>query len=109
MGGIFKIASVNLFVMNYVLKGVTYLIGIFDSSFFIVGGIVLGGASLSYYGTIVCLSGIMNLKGKVKLITPIVLATVCAFSCIFTNLADYNSIKLHVSGSDNFAVTVIIS
>lgn len=107
IGGVFCISHIVLFPMNYVFMFVNMCISAFDHSALMVGGIVFGGAILSYYATMIICSGIINVKKMTKMISAVVLAVICVSTVSVYTISNANSTKLYVSGSNTLSATVI--
>lgn len=107
IGGVFGIESILLYPLNIIFKLVNMLISAFDSNFFMVGGIILGGAILSYYATLIVASGLINLRKSVRILTAFALAITCLVTSIIYTVRDNNAVKIYVSGTDSFCATLI--
>ena len=109
LGGIFSLASIFLFPVNYIFKVVNVCISIFDQPFFILGGLILGGGIIAYFASAISASDLINLKRCKKAIVSISLAIVCLVSGLILSISDNNAVKLYISGSDNISATFIQS
>lgn len=107
IGGLFNIAHITLFPINYVFRAINLGITIFDHKFFMLGGILTGLAILILYAVAVLLSGLMRANKIVKYLTTIILVAVCTINIIVVNVNDKNLIKLYISGSDKICATFI--
>ena len=105
--GVFGISYYTLFLPNFVLLGIDYLIKVFDYSVFAVGGITLGAGILLYFGAVVVYSGIINLKTVVRSVVCAVLLTAFAVNSVMLNVSNYNALKIAVIGNDYINCTLV--
>lgn len=107
IGGIFSIAEIALFLSNYILMAVNFLIRAFDYDIFMIEGFVLGGAAITYYSTAIIASGFVNLNKLARRLTCIIMALICITSTIFINIRENNCTKIYVSHQDSISATLI--
>ena len=107
LGGIFSISSITLFPSSYILKAVKFFIGFFDSEFFNVAGVALGGGALFYYLTALVASGLFNFKKRAKIIVSCCMAFLLVFTTVMTSVIEYNSTKIYVSSAESISATLI--
>lgn len=108
-GGLFSIASITLFIPNYVFKAINLFIGFFDSNAFIIEGLILGGGILVYYIAVIIVGGLANLKVRLRTVCSLVLVLICAVTATIYSVQDAYAVKLYVSGSENVSATLIVS
>lgn len=108
IGGLFSIPYITLFLTNYALKGIIYLIKLFDFSIFIVGDFSFGGAAILYYLIALIACGFFRAKVKFKVITSIILAIICVVCSVYTNHYKHNQVKTIIVGDESFCASLII-
>ena len=109
LGGIFSLAPIFLFPINYIFKFVNLCISVFDQPFFMLGGFILGGGIIAYYATAISACGLVNLKKTAKLITSVSTAVICLTCALIFSISDQNAVKLYVSGAEDVSATFIQS
>jgi len=107
IGGVFSISSITLAPIGFVLKIINTCITVFDKDVFLIGGIVLGGGTLSYYAALIVVSGLINLRKLTKIITAVTLAVICVATSTVLTVSEINSTKIYVSGSEYLSATLI--
>jgi len=106
-GGIFSISGVTLFLPNYILKGINFLITCIDTKSLMIGGFSLFGFVVFYYLTLLICSGLINLKLTTKTILAVLCSIICITGSIFCNISYNRQIKLYVIGSSNLSATIV--
>lgn len=106
LGGIIT-PAVCLFVQNYALYGLNFIISALDFKFFLVGGFTLGGFAAAYYGTVVVAAGLINLKRAVRTALCIFLACVTVAGTFAVNFTKSEKAYAYVLGSDNLSAALI--
>ncbi len=107
LGGIFSIEAITLFIPNYVLIAVNYLINLFDYSIFMIGGITIGAFAIFYYLALITASGIVNVRGKVKAISSMIFALIFIVGATVLTVKENRASKIYVIGSRGVCTTVI--
>lgn len=107
VGGIFNISNITLFIPKYILKAVNFSITAFDYHIFIISGIIFGVFSISYYGVGIVVSGIINLKVKLKSIIAVSLALITIIGSSVLSVNNYSTVKIYIRGSDKVSATLI--
>ena len=108
IGGIFSIPSITLFLSNYILKAVIFLIDKLDSSFLLIGGFSLGIFSLFYYGALYFASGQLNLTKKIKTITVLALSLTFVLGSVSLNVVKVTQANAYFIGDKNFCASVVV-
>ncbi len=106
-GWIFSISSILLFIPNYLLKGINFLVNAFDLEVFMVGGFTMGGFIVFYYLAVIVLSGFINLKSALKYVLGGVLVLTCAIGSVLTTIALNNKSRVFVCGDKTVCATLI--
>ena len=106
IGGIFSVSNYILFLLEYALRLITWLIAFFDRELFIVGGFTFGVFALLYYGVIIVASGMLNFKRITSSVVCVVLATCCVLGVTLKSTKP-ESIRAYVSGSETFSFTLM--
>lgn len=107
LGGIFGISNITLFLLNYIIKGINFLITAVDTEVLMMGGFSLFGFVIFYYLALLICSGLINLKSITKSIMAAVCILVCIVGSIFYNNSYNQSTKIYVVGSQKFSATII--
>lgn len=109
VGGIFGIAEITLFVPNYMLKGLNYVMLMFDYKIFTVGGFSFYAFALLYYATLPIIGGKINLTRTVSVILTCVTVVTCGVCTVSYNFAVKNQTEIYVIGDKTVCATVITS
>ena len=80
LGGIFS-PAVFLFLPEYMLYGLNFVITAVDFKAFLIGGFTFGAFSAAYYGVILTAGGLFNFG---RILKPVVCVTLCLISAIGT-------------------------
>lgn len=107
LGGVFNIANILLFPLQYLLMAVNFSINVLDYEVFIIGGFFLGAFTIFYYLAMVLSSGLVNMQGRVRLLSVLLSIIICLLGSVCINLVDYNAVKTYVSGTKTISATVI--
>lgn len=107
IGGAIGISSITLFLLNYVIKGINFLITILDSNALMIGGFSLFGFVVFYYLALIILSGIINLKALTKTILFAICSIICVTGSIFYNVNYNEVVKIYVLGSQKISATFV--
>ena len=106
LGGIF-LPTVFLFLQEYALFGLNFIVKLLDFKAFLVGGFTLGIFCLAYYMAIVVTGGLINLKRIAKITACVILSvTVVVGSCIQTENTKLQITATVIGGSDLSAVLI---
>lgn len=106
LGGIFS-PAVFLFLLNYALFGLNFIITAVDFKAFLIGGFTFGGFAAAYYGIVAVAGGLFNFNKIVKTATCIVLALVCAGGTYVRNDIKNGKIRLTVIGAENLSAALL--
>lgn len=107
LGSVFSVSNISLFVPKYLLFGIDYAINAFDYSIFIVGGISIGCFAAFYYLSVLTASGLINVKGVLRIITSSAFALIFILGSTFLTVKENSTPKIYVLGSESFCATVI--
>ncbi len=107
IGGIFSIAPIALFVSNYVLLAVRFVITAIDYSVFILALEAMGVLSALYYLVFVILSDKVNLSKTLKFILSLSLSVIFACGIVVSEHVYKIQPKLAVIGGSNFCATIV--
>ncbi len=107
VGGIFSIAPITLFLPNYFLKAVNYLILLFDYKIFLASGLACTLFILCYYAVLLILSGKINIKKTLAIILCCTFSVVGISSEIYHNVTTYKQIGVYVVGDKSVCASVI--
>lgn len=106
LGSVFS-PAVCLFVQNYAVFGLNFIIKSLDFKVFLIGGFTLSGFAAAYYGTVIVAGGLINFKRTLK-------AAICVFLALFTVAGTwtFSAIKsertyAYVLGSENLSAALI--
>lgn len=105
LGGIFSPAVV-LFVPEYALFALNYIITTLDFKIFLIGGFTFGGFAASYYGEIVLAGGLVNLKKAVKISLCVLLAILTVAGTWAQNYIKSERTFVAVMGSENLSAAI---
>ena len=100
---------VFLFVPNYVLKGLNFLITIIDYRYFIVGGFTFGAVVLIYYLVVLIASGYFNFSKIVKIISSVSLSVLCVLITLINTLTYNAKTKVYAYGNTYSCASIISS
>ena len=75
LGGVFS-PAICMFLQNYALYGLNFIITSLNFKIFLVGGFTLGGFAAAYYGAVVFAGGLFNLKRVAKTVLCVLLALI---------------------------------
>ncbi|MBQ0099499.1 MAG: ComEC/Rec2 family competence protein, partial [Firmicutes bacterium] len=109
LGGAFSISNITLFIPAILIKCIKFLVLLFDRKVFLITFSILTLSFVLYYSCVLILSGLINIKIKVKSIASVILA--CSFivtSIVCTNIEN-DKTKIYVSSNGSLDVTVIES
>ena len=107
LGGVFSFSYTALFLPNNILIGIDYLINLFDYSLFVIGGITIGVFVIFYYLALICASGLVNLKGKIRAIISIAFAVIFTIGGTVLTVTENQNSKIYVLGSRGVCATII--
>ncbi len=107
VGGIFSIAPITLYLSNYFLKAVNYVILLFDYTIFMISGLAFLLFILCYYAVLLILSGKINIKKTLAIILCCVFSVVGISSAIYYNVKTYKQIDVYVIGDKSVCASVI--
>lgn len=106
LGGVFS-PAVCLFVQNYAVFGLNFIITSLDFKVFLIGGFTLNGLAAAYYGTVIVAGGLINFKRTAKIV-------LCVFLALFTVAGTwtFSAVKsertyAYVLGSENLSAALI--
>lgn len=106
LGGVFS-PVVCLFVQNYALFGLNFVINSLDFRIFLVGGFTLGGFAAAYYGTIIIAAGFINIKKAVKTTLCVLLSVITATGTCTVSAIQNEKTYAYVLGSENLSAALI--
>ncbi len=107
VGGLCGISNITLFIPNYMLKGINFLITAIDYEIFLVGGFTFGIFALFYYLALVLPCGLIGFNKITKLIVSLVCVLTCVIGTVVANVVDNSTPKAYVIGSEKVCSTVI--
>lgn len=107
LGGIFSIPKITLFIPNYALKLINFLILAIDSEKLLIGGVTIGVFAIVYYIALIIPSGLVNLKIKTKIISTVIAIVIFIGGATAINLAEYNKTSVYVCGSSTASITIV--
>ena len=99
--------AVCLFLPNYAIFALNFLITSFDFKPFLIGGFTLGAFAAAYYGTIIVMGGLINFRKTVKTYVACVLAVICVVGTVVLNVNNAKKISLTVIGSESLSAAFI--
>lgn len=106
IAGVTGFSKFFLFLPDLAIKCVNAVIGIFDFSVFVVGGVFFGGFAAFYYAALVCASGLINVKRTLKTVFTAGLALIFAAGAVCINVAYARDVKIQVCGGKNFSAAM---
>ncbi len=107
LGGIFGQAAIFLFLAEYVIKAIIFLITLFDYRIFLIGGFTFGIFTAAYYGAGVVCAGLINFKRATNKIVALILSAVCLVGTVIYNVALPKYPTAYVIGSQGICATLI--
>ena len=105
LGG-FLPPTICLFLQNYAIFGINYIITTFNFKLFLIGGFTLWGFAISYYATVVISGGYLNLKRVAKTTLCIVLSLLTVVGTFVVNAARTDRTNAYVLGSENISAVL---
>ncbi len=108
VGGIFGVSNITLFLVQYVLQAINFLINLIDYSVFMVGDIIMGVFAIGYYLALFIACQNVNVKKLTSIILSISIALVSIGGTIFLTVNDKNSSKIIVSGATNMCFSMVV-
>lgn len=105
LGGIFS-PTVFLFLPEYMLFGLNFIINAVDFKVFLIGGFTFGTFAAAYYGVIFTAGGIFNLGRIIKPVVCVTLAVVCIAGTWATTSARNGKLCGTVIGSENLSAVL---
>ncbi|MBO4251533.1 MAG: ComEC/Rec2 family competence protein [Clostridia bacterium] len=105
LGG-FLPPAVCLFVQNYALYGLGFVITSFNFELFLVGGFTLGWFALSYYATLVLAGGLINIKRLTKTVVCCLLVVVTVVGVVGASMLNGRKTYAYIMGSDNLSAVL---
>jgi len=109
LGGLTGSPEVCLFIANYILYAIIWLIKIFDYRIFIIGGFTLSAFAILYYVIFLLCAGLVNIRKVLRNGLCIALATIFLVGTITLNAVDNKKDKAFIIGSQTICATVIKS
>ncbi len=106
LGGIFS-PVVCLFLPEYGIFGLNFLINSLDLRAFMVGGFTLGGFAAIYYGVMVLCGGLVNLKRTLNTVLCLTLAVVCVVGTWTVNAVNNGKLGVKVIGSETLSAAIL--
>ncbi len=107
VGGIFSVSNITLFIFNYLIKGINFIISVIDYKYFIISGFTFGIFSIFYYLTLIIPSGIFNIKRLTKTILCITFALICVLGVSIKTVIEMNKTKICVTYTNSISATVV--
>lgn len=101
------VPAIILFVPNIVLKGIIFLIGVFDTNIFLVSGFTLGATALFYYCTLLIVSGIINVKRTLKVALAVAFSLIFVTGTVFVNVENNKGTNVIFLGSQKICATFV--
>ncbi len=95
------------YVIDYCFKGINFLITFFDYDKFTFGGIALCGAVILHYLSAIVAGGFVNLKGKLRALTCVMLCSVFVISTVIYNIDVNNRSYVTFCGTQDVCFTLI--
>ena len=108
IGGIFGISYIALFLSEYLLKAMIFLGTAFNYQSLTIGGITLGGITITYYLTWFILAGYFNVKKITKIITSIALSLIFVIGSIILTVKDNNKATLIITTQNKTHACLIV-
>ena len=105
LGGIFS-PTVFLFVPQYTLFGLNFVINAVDFKAFLIGGFTFGAFAAAYYGVILTAGGIFNFGKILKPVVCVLLAMICAFGTLAETTAKRNRLCGTIIGSESLSAVL---
>ncbi len=91
----------------YFIKGINFVIGSLDYSFFMITEVSLGVTAVLYYAVVVLSSGLINVKRLTNIIICSVLSVTCLIGTIFITINAKNKSGIYVNGGEGTAITLV--
>ena len=101
--------AVCLFLPNYAILGLDFVVKALDFKALLIGGFTLGGFAAAYYGAIIVVGGLINFRKTVKTTVAAVLIAVCVFGTIAVNVGNAKKVSATVIGSDKLSAVFMMS
>lgn len=108
VGGIFGISNITLFLAQYVLQAINFLINLIDYSAFMVGNIIMGVFAIGYYLALLIACQTVNVRKITSIILSISIGLASVVGSIFLTINDKNSSKIIVSGGTNICFSMVV-
>ena len=105
LGGIFS-PTVLLFLPEYMLFGLNFIINAVDFKIFLIGGFTFGAFAAAYYGVILTAGGIFNFGKIIKPVVCVVLAVISIAGTWAVTSARNNKLCGTVIGSENLSAVL---
>lgn len=105
LGGIFS-PAICLFLPEYALLGLNFVITAVDFKAFLVGGFTFGAFSAAYYGVVVVAGGLLNFKKITRGVICLLLAIICALGTWTISEIKNGKLRATVIGSDNLSAAL---
>ena len=102
LGGIISPAAC-LFLPEYALFGLNFIISAVNFRIFLAGGFTLGVFAAAYYGVIGVSGGLINLRKTAKAALCVALAVVCVAGTCVENVIKNGKLRITVIGSENLS------
>ncbi|MBQ7340492.1 MAG: ComEC/Rec2 family competence protein [Clostridia bacterium] len=96
-----------LLPLNYLMKGVIFIIDGIDFTVFLVSGLTIGASVIFYYLGLLVLSGFVNVKGKLKKITALSMFSIFVLTGSIGSLVEHNSFKIYATSSYSLCASMI--
>ncbi len=93
--------AVCLFLPNYAILGLNFVVKALDFKALLIGGFTLGAFTAAYYGVIVVMGGLINFRKTVKTFVACLLAVICVCGTIAVNVGNYNKVSATVIGAES--------
>ena len=105
LGGIFS-PTVLLFLPEYMLYGLNFIINAVDFKIFLIGGFTFGAFAAAYYGVILTAGGLFNFGKIVKPVVCVTLAVISIAGTWAATSARNNKLCGTVIGSENLSAVL---
>ena len=107
LGGIFGIPTITLWVIDWVLKGISFLATVTDYTIFTIGGFPLGFSLLFYFLAILFASGMIALVKRTKILLSVSMAVMFLVTSVLGYFVSLNQTNVYISGANNLSFTFV--
>nr|MBO4518154.1 ComEC/Rec2 family competence protein [Clostridia bacterium] len=100
---LFFAPAVCLFLPEYALVGLNFIVRALSFKTLLIGGFTLGAFSAAYYGAIIVSGGLINFRTIVKTSVAAALIVVCIIGTVALNISNAKKVYATVIGSENLS------